>query len=103
MEKEINELKELVSDLKELFDGKENVNEKLKKQFYKAMEKAIKEPCEIIVKKDKDGYASCKIEGYRLPLLIALAGAEKNILEKLNSSEGEFEFIKSYIGCKEEE
>ena len=95
MEKEINELKEL-------FDGKEKVNEKLKKQFYEAMEKAIKEPCEIIVKKDKDGYASCKIEGYRLPLLIALAGAEKSILEKLNSSEEELEFIKGFIGYKEE-
>lgn len=100
MEKEINELKELVSELKKLFDGKEESKEKVDKHFYDVMEKAIKEPCEIIIKQENGG-AKCKVEGYTLSIIIALIGAEKTILENLNISERDFGFIKSFIGCKE--
>lgn len=103
MEKDINELKEVLSDLKKIFDEKENTPENAKKMFYELLNRAINEPCEISIKKEKNGYAQASINGERLSLIVTLIGLEREVLNKLKCPKEEYEFIKTFIGSKEAE
>ena len=67
------------------------------------MREALKDSCEISIKKDKNDSARCKIEGTKLSIIITLIGAKRNILKKLNCSEEEFKFIEQFIECEVKE
>lgn len=90
-------VKKKLDDLLDALFDKSNIL----KEYEKTMNKALKEPCTIEMTKNKNGKATVKIMGARLPLLLLLAGCEKNILQQLNCSEDEFDFIKRQIGTKE--
>lgn len=93
MEKDIEEkIDELLTKiLKNLKDNKESNQDCFKK--------ALRGSCKIHLDKTEDN-TQLEINGNGLTVLIALAGAEKAILEKLNCSELEFEYIKNIIGTK---
>lgn len=101
MNKEILEaLKDTLKSLEKIenmFDGDDTVFEKMKDKVFKSLEEASKEPCKIHIDVKKDGNCCIASEGNRLSLLIALAGAEKNILEELKYDEKMFDFIKSIV------
>lgn len=98
------DIRETLKNLKEMLDiaTSEDFN-KIKDKFDKLMNEALKQPCKITIEKYKDGKARTGIEGNRLSLLIALAGAEKSILKQLNCDNEEFEFIKNFVGAEETE
>lgn len=94
--------KELEKTLKNL-DKLIKKSEKLKAKADKNLEKAVKEPCKIQITKEKGGACDLIIEGGRLTLLLTLAGAVKSILDQLDCSEAEFNYIKNITGFKEAE
>ena len=97
--KELKELLKEMEDIKKLLESKDY--KKLQKEADKMFENAIKEPCDIVIKKDNNNGASIMVNGKRLAILVALAGAEEGILKELNCSKEEFNFIKNFIGTKE--
>lgn len=97
MDKEIKEmLKELLKDLEEKLDkidGDFNLKDKINE--------AHKQPAKISIEKHEDGRAETHIEGTNIAVLIALAGLEKTVLEKLNPPKGLWELIKTSTGTLE--
>lgn len=92
--KELKELNELVEDMIENDEGFENMLKKKIKKAYK--EKAL-----ISINKKENGDAEVKVEGNGIAILIALAGLEKAILEKLNTSKQLWELIKHTTGVRD--
>lgn len=81
----------------------------LKSMFEKhAMHKVMSEifddaansDCEISIKHVKDGDTNMHVSGSRVSIMILLAAAEKQILNKIDCSEEEFEMIKDMTGSK---
>lgn len=101
-DKEINEIMEKVLEdaLEEMKKrGMIEDTDMLDNIALEKFEQASNEDFEIILSR-KDGHNRISIEGGRLTLLIALAGCEKAILEKTNTSEEMFEFIKDHVGVE---
>ncbi len=97
-----SELKNMIKSLEgiiKLID--QDTMDKSKEKFKNTVSKALNDYCKITIEKDEDGQTRLGVEGNRLSLLIALAGAEQGILHQLNCDEDEFEFIKSFIGTEE--
>ena len=65
------------------------------------IDRAIQDPCEISIQKGENGEATIRVDGSRLALLIALAGAEKSILNQLDCDNDEFDFLKERISTRE--
>ena len=100
---ENKEIKEMLNNLKELLEIMEDSDiGKAKKKFSKMLNEALEQPCKITIEKGKKGDAKLGIEGSRLSLLIALAGAEQGILKQLKCNDEEFEFIKNLVGTRED-
>ena len=96
------EIKEMLKNIKEMLEIVEESDlDKTKEKFEKMLNEALNQPCEIAIKKDKDGGAKTKVEGCRLSLLITLAGLEKTLCKQLHCSDGEFELIKNLVGTKD--
>lgn len=99
---ENKEIKEMLNNLKELIEIFEDKDiSKAKKKFEKMLNEALDQPCKITIEKSKDGEAKLGIEGSRLSLLIALAGAEQGILKQLKCNDEEFDFIKNLVGTRD--
>lgn len=83
----------------------EKVERELYDRFVKQMNEYKDEPFIIKIEHKKTSKKGplCQIEGGRMTLLINLAGIKKCMLEKLNCTDEEFEFIESMIGRIEEE
>ena len=96
------EIKEMIKGMKEVLEllNSDNFKEK-KDKFEKMLNEALDEPCKITIEKGKDGACRCGIEGRRLSLLIALAGAKKDLLKQLHCSDEEFEFISKLVGTRQ--
>ena len=99
MDKEILEmlkdLNEVLGDL--LSDDKDSVKSKLQERI----EKGFTEKASVSIVKFEDGRAETHIEGTNVAVLIALAGLEKSVLEKLNPPKGLWELIKHSVGTRE--
>lgn len=96
------ELLEMLKDLNEalgdlLNDDKNKVINKMQKEI----NKAFKEKASISIEKFEDGRAKTHIEGSTLGILIALAGLEKSVLEKLDVPREVWGLIKRTVGTKE--
>ena len=96
------ELLEMLKDLNEalgdlLNDDKNKVINKMQKEI----NKAFKEKASISIEKFEDGRAETHIEGSTLGILIALAGLEKSVLEKLDVPREVWGLIKRTVGTKE--
>ena len=99
---ENKEIKEMLNNLKDLLEIIEDSDlGKAKKKFEKMLKEAINEPCKITIEKGKNGEAKLGVEGCRLSLLIALAGAKQGILKQLKCSDEEFEFISNFVGTRD--
>lgn len=99
MDKEVKEmLKELNELLGDLLEGNED---KLSDRIQENISKAYKEKAKISIEKNEDGTAVTHIEGSNTAILIALAGLEKTIMEKLNVPKGFYELVKKCIGTEE--
>lgn len=96
-------------DLKEMLKNMENIAKllqnsnlgKAREKFDNMLEEALNQPCKISIEKGENGEAKMGVEGNRLSLIIALAGAEQGILKQLKCSDEEFEFIKNFVSTKE--
>lgn len=96
MDKELLEiLNEALGDL--LNDDKNKVINKMQKEI----NKAFKEKASISIEKFEDGRTETHIEGSTLGILIALAGLEKSVLEKLDVPREVWGLIKRTVGTKE--
>lgn len=96
------EIKEMIKGMKEILELLNDGSFKEKKdKLDKMLNEALDEPCKITIEKGKDGACRCGIEGRRLSLLIALAGAKKDLLKQLNCSDEEFEFISKLVGTRQ--
>ena len=99
MNKELLEmLKDLNGVLEDMLeDNKDSFKSKLQERITKGFEeKAI-----LSIEKKENGEAITKIEGTNIGVLIALAGLEKSVLEKLNPPKGLWKLIKDSVGTKE--
>lgn len=94
---ENKKIKELMEELVKEIIGEENIEGACRTMF----EEALKEECEISIKKDKEGRANTHISGSGLAILITLAGLEKGILEKLGCEDSMYEIVKRAVGTKE--
>ena len=72
--------------------------EKEQKTIKDRIDEVIDEPCKILIEKGKNGEGYLHIEGNSLAILVALAGAEQNILKKVKCTDSNFEKIKDMIG-----
>lgn len=86
--------------LKELNKVLENVSDTPSK-IQEFIEKGHQEEAKITIHKYADGRAETGIEGSTPALLVALAGLEHTILEKLDVPAGMFELVKRTLGTKE--
>lgn len=96
------ELLEMLKDLNEVLgdlinDDKDSVKSKLQERI----EKSFSEKASVSIVKFEDGRAETHIEGTNVAVLIALAGLEKTVLEKLNPPKGLWELIKHSVGTRE--
>lgn len=87
-------------ELLEMFNKLKNI---MADNVKDSISEAFNEPAKISIEKDADGRAKTHIEGKPLPILIALAGLEKAVLEKLDAPTGVWELIKEAVGTKEVE
>ena len=94
------EIDELLDSLKEIITKASKIptEEEVKKKF----NEALKEPCKILIE-TKNENTRMNIEGGRLTILLTIAGAEKGILNQLECSKDEFEFIKKIVGVENED
>lgn len=98
--KDIKKLEKMLKKLEELKESLEGVCDT--PNFIKeAIKKGHKEEAKISVHKYADGRAETKIEGSTMGILIALAGLEKSVLNKINAPAGMFELIKETVGTRE--
>jgi hypothetical protein len=95
--KELEKMLKRLEDLKESLEGACNMPNFIKE----AIEKGHKEEAKISVHKYADGRAETRVEGSTMGILIALAGLEKTVLNKINAPAGLFEVIKDTVGTKE--
>lgn len=82
-----------------LGDNENSLSNKMKKRI----DEAFKEKATVSIEKFEDGTAQSRIEGSNIGILIALAGLEKTVLEKLDTPKGLWELIKHTVGTKEAE
>lgn len=95
--KDLDKMIEKLKELNELLEGACDMPKHLKE----AIEKGHKEEAKISVHKYADGRAETSVEGSTMGILIALAGLEKTVLNKINAPAGLFELIKDTVGTKE--
>lgn len=101
MDKELLEmLKSLNGVLEDMLgDGKDSFKNKVQERI----SDAFKEKASLSIEKFEDGRAETHIEGSNIGVLIALAGLEKTVLEKLDAPKGLWELVKHTVGTKEAE
>mgnify|MGYP007038467802 CR=1 FL=1 len=101
MDKEFLEmLKSLNGVLEDMLGDSENsFTNKMKKRI----NEGFNEKASLSIEKFEDGRAETHIEGSNIGVLIALAGLEKSVLEKLDVPKGVWELIKHSVGTKEAE
>ncbi len=99
MNKELLEMLKNINGVLEdmLGDNKDSVKSKLQERI----NQAFKEKASISIEKFEDGRAEAHIEGTNIAVLIALAGLEKSVLEKLNPPIGLWKTIKDKVGTME--
>jgi len=95
------DLEKMIKKLKELNEILEGVTDGMPNKIKEAIEKGHKEEAKISVHKYADGRAETSVEGSTMGILIALAGLEKTVLDKINVPAGLFELIKDTVGTKE--
>jgi hypothetical protein len=95
------DLEKMIKKLKELNEILEGVTDGMPNKIKEAIEKGHKEEAKISVHKYADGRAETRVEGSTMGILIALAGLEKTVLDKINVPAGLFELIKDTVGTKE--
>jgi len=101
MDKEFLEmLKSLNGVLEDMLGDNEN---SLSNKMKKRIDEGFKEKATVSIEKFEDGTAQSHIEGSNIGVLIALAGLEKSVLEKLDVPKGVWELIKHSVGTKEAE
>jgi hypothetical protein len=93
-----NKIEKFLDELGDFLAKKLDDNN-IEKMFNDKLEKALNEDVTIHVDGDKD-YTSVMIKGSRTGLLMRLAVAEKEILQKLNCDNEEFELFKNVCGTK---
>ena len=93
-------IKDFLEAVKDLMTGETGT---LAKKVDARFDEAIKEKAVVSIEKFEDGRATTRIEGSNLSVLIALAGLEKTVFEKLEVPEGLWEMVKEKIGTKEAE
>lgn len=91
-------IKDLLEAFKDLMTGDVGA---LAKKVDARFDEAIKEKAVVSIEKFEDGSATTKIEGNNLSILIALAGLEKTVFEKLDVPNGLWEMVKDKVGTKE--
>lgn len=101
MDKELLEmLKSLNGVLEDMLgDGKDSFKNKVQKRI----SDGLNERASLSIEKFEDGRAETHIEGSNIGVLIALAGLEKTVLEKLDVPRGAWELIKHSVGTEEAE
>lgn len=101
MDKELLEmLKSLNGVLEDMLgDGKDSFKNKVQKRI----SDGLNEKASLSIEKFEDGRAETHIEGSNIGVLIALAGLEKTVLEKLDVPRGAWELIKHSVGTEEAE
>ena len=101
MDKELIEmlkgLNEVLEDM--LGDGKDSFKNKVQERI----SDGFNEKANLSIEKFEDGRAETHIEGSNIGVLIALAGLEKTVLEKLDVPRGAWELIKHSVGTEEAE
>lgn len=96
------ELEKMLKDIKEILEMLEDSDMgDTKEKFDNILKEAIETPCEISIKKGKNGNAEIGIKGNGLSVLVALAGAEQSILKEFECDNNEFNFIKNFIATRE--
>ena len=100
MKRNVEDLHNKIKELLEELDGIDF--KKMKNKIDERLQNAIDEPCIISIDKKQGGEASIIVKGDRLSLLVTLAGLEKQVLEKLECNNSEWEFIKNKIGTRED-
>jgi hypothetical protein len=98
--KDIKELSKMLKKLEELKEALEGACD-MPNFIKEAIEKGHKEEAKISVHKYADGRAETSVEGSTMGILIALAGLEKTVLNKIGVPAGLFELIKDTVGTKE--
>lgn len=93
--------KELIEMLKDINKTLDKIIEVDDDKIKKAIDEAFKGEATISMKKYKDGRAETHMEGDKITLLIALAGLEKNMLEKLEVPSLVWEHFRSIVGTTE--
>jgi hypothetical protein len=93
------ELDKMIDRLKELSEMLEGAKE-IPNYMEKAIKKGFTEEAKISLHKYANGKAETRIEGSTMGILIALAGLEKTVLEKINAPAGLFDLIKETVGTK---
>lgn len=101
MDKELLEmLKSLNGVLEDMLgDGKDSFKNKVQKRI----SDGLNEKASLSIEKFEEGRAETHIEGSNIGVLIALAGLEKTVLEKLDVPRGAWELIKHSVGTEEAE
>lgn len=95
--KDLDKMIEKLKELNEMLEGACDLPKHLKE----VIEKGHKEEAKISVHKYADGRAETRVEGSTMGILIALAGLEKTVLNKINAPAGLFELIKETVGTRE--
>lgn len=101
MDKELLEMLKNLNEVLEDFirEDKDSFTNKLQERI----SDAFKEKASLSIEKFEDGRAETHIEGSNLGILIALAGLEKTVLEKLDAPKGLWELVKHTVKTKEAE
>ena len=96
MDKKLEEKMDKILDkLLDNLDGKlDKMND-----FESKCKEATTKVCKIHIDNDEKGMRLA-VEGNRLSLLIALASAEKQLLNELNASSKDLEFIKTIVSSE---
>lgn len=105
MDKELLEkMEKMLEDLKEIETHVFN-NDKssLGDNLFNKLEKAFNEEIKVSIETHKNGVSKVEAKGSNIGLLVALAGLEKAILEKINPPKGFWEIIKNSVGVKNNE
>ena len=100
MSKRDKELEKMLEMLKELNKMLENVEDTPSK-IQEFINRGHSEEAEISIHKYADGRAETGVKGSTPALLVALAGLEHTVLEKLDVPAGMFELVKRTLGTRE--
>ena len=101
MDKELLKMSKSLNGVLEdmLGDGKDSFKNKVQERI----SDGFNEKASLSIEKFEDGRAETHIEGSNIGVLIALAGLEKTVLEKLDVPRDGWELIKHSVGTKEAE